>query len=129
LSVEEKPSVPMTAQDRVRKAPLGALLFLLGLFLASGAAASSASDPGEPLARLGTSRQATTTALLQSGNRNSPDDDGLATGDGSSVPPSGPGVVTQLLWARPLAAPAPAPSVALPRRASASYRARAPPAA
>jgi hypothetical protein len=119
----------MTAQDRVRKAPLGALLFLLGLFLSSGAAASSTNDLHEPLARLGSSRQGASTALLQSGNRNSSDDDILGMDGGASVPPSAASVVTQWLWARPLAEASCPRSAALPQAASASYRARAPPAA
>jgi hypothetical protein len=121
--------VPMTAQDRVRRVPLGALLLLLSLFLGSAAAASAGGDLREPLARLGSSRQGTATALLQSGNRNSSDDEALGTGDGCSVPPSGPGVVTRLLWARPLAEPSSGRSFAHARPTYASYRARAPPAA
>jgi len=118
----------MTAQDRVRRVPLGALLFLLSLFLGS-AAASGASDLREPLARLASGRQGTATALLQSGNRNSSDDEALGTGDGASVPPSGPGVVTRLLWTRPLAEPSSGRRFAPARPTYASYRARAPPAA
>jgi hypothetical protein len=120
--------VPMTAQDRVRRVPLGALLFLLSLFLGSAAAASAGSDLREPLARLGSARPAAATALLHSGNRYSPDDEALGTGDGGSVPPCGPGVVTRLLWTRPLAEPSSSRGVARPRATYASYRARAPPA-
>jgi hypothetical protein len=119
--------VPMTAQDRVRRVPLGALLFLLSLFLGSAAAASG-SDLREPLARLGSSRHGPATALLQSGNRNSPDDRALGTGGGCCLPPCGPGVVTQRLSARPLAEPSSGRSVARPRPTYPSYRARAPPA-
>lgn len=121
--------MPMTAQDRVRRVPLGALLFLLSLFLGSAAAASAGSDLHEPLARLGSGRQGAATALLQSGNRNSADDEAFGTGDGCSVPPSGPGIVTRLLWARPVSEPSRNRRVAGPRPAYASYRARAPPAA
>jgi hypothetical protein len=122
--------VPTTAQDRVRRVPLGALLFLLSLFLGSAAAAAPGSDLREPLARFGGGRQGAATALLQSGNRNSPDDEALGTGDGCAVPPGGPGgVVTRLLWTGPLAEPSSGRRVARPRPAYASYRARAPPAA
>jgi hypothetical protein len=120
--------VPMTAQDRVRRVPLGALLFLLSLFLGSAATASGASDLRDPLARLGSARPATATALLQTGNRNNPDDEALGTGDGCSLPPCGPGVVTQLLWTRPLDEPSAGRVFARPRSAYTSYRARAPPA-
>src|SRR4051794_28358778 len=118
----------MTAQDRGRGGPLGALLFLLSLFLGSAATASGASDLLDPLARLGSPRPAPATALLQTGNRNNPDDEALGTGDGCSLPPCGPGVVTRLLWTRPLAQPSTGRQVARPRATYASYRARAPPA-
>lgn len=119
----------MTAQDRGRRVPLGALLFLLSLFLTSGAAASAGNDLREPFARLGPSRQGTAAALLQSGNRNNADDETLGIEGGASVPPCGPGIVTELLWARPLPAVASIGRIALPRPAGGAYRARAPPAA
>ena len=120
--------MPMTAQVRVRRVPIRALLILLGLFLSSGTAASASSELREPLARLGPSRQGPATALLPSGNRDSLEDEALGTGGSSSLPPGGLGVVTRLLWARPLA-DAPLVRFALLQQATnAAYRARAPPA-
>jgi hypothetical protein len=120
--------VPTTAQDRVSRGPFGALLILLSLLLATGAAAASGSDAREPVPGLGPSRHGAATALLASGARNNSDDDGLATGDGPAAPPSGPSLVTELLWARPLADAPSGDRIALPRPTGASYRARAPPA-
>ena len=118
----------MMAQVRVRRVPVRALLILLGLFLSSGAAASAASELREPLARLGPSRQAAATALVPSGSRNSLDDEALGAGGNSSLLPSGPGLVTHVLWARPLAQAPVGRFVRLQQPAKAAYRARAPPA-
>jgi hypothetical protein len=119
--------VPTTAQDRVGRGPFGALLLLLSLLLGSGAAAAG-SDVRGPVARLGPGRHGAATAVLASGTRNDSDDEAPGTGGGSSVPPSAPGLVTQILWARPLADAPCGDEVALPRPTCASYRARAPPA-
>jgi hypothetical protein len=121
--------VPMTAQDRVRRGPFGALLILLSLFLSSGAAAAAGNDLHEPLARLAPSRHGAATAVLPSGTRNPLDDEATDSGGGPAVPASGAGLVTERLWARPLADAPSGDRAALPRPASASYRARAPPAA
>lgn len=118
--------MPTTAQDRVRRGPLAALLILLSLFATSGTAAAG-SDLRTP-ARLGASRHAQATAVLPSGIRNSSDDEPLGGGAGASVPPSAPGIVTERLWTRPRAETLAASSAALPRPPRAAYRARAPPA-
>ena len=120
--------MPMTAQVRVRRVPIRALLILLGLFLSSGAAASAGNELREPLARLGPSRQGAATALVPSGNRDGLDDEALGAGGNSSLPPCGPDVVTRLLWARPLVDAPLGRFVRPPRPGSAAYRARAPPA-
>jgi hypothetical protein len=120
--------VPTTAQDRVSRGPFGALLILLSLLLSTGTAAAGGNDFHGPVPRLGSSRSSAATAVLPPGTRNPLDDEALGTGDGSAVPPSFSGLVTELLWARPLA-DAPSPDRAgLPGPASAPYRARAPPA-
>ena len=119
--------MPTTAQDRVRRGPFGALLILLSLFLSSGGAAAS-SDLHESLARLAPSRHGAATALLPSGTRNPLDDEALGTGGGSAVPASAPGLVTELLWTRPLADRPSGGRIALPPPTNASNRARAPPA-
>ena len=122
--------MPMRAHVGVRRMPLRALLILLGLFLTSGAAASAAgSELREPLARLGPTRQGATTALLPSGNRNSLDDEAVGTGGSSSLPQSGPGVITRLLGSWPLAEASSSRFLGLPQPAKAAYRARAPPSA
>ncbi|HET9639693.1 MAG TPA: hypothetical protein VFP12_10835 [Allosphingosinicella sp.] len=119
--------MPTTAQDRVSRAPLAALLVLLSLFLASGTAATANSDLRAP-ARLGPSRHAAASAIVPSGTRSSLDDEPAGAGPESSVPPSAPGIVTERIGTRPSAGQPSAPSAAIPRPAVASYRARAPPA-
>ena len=119
--------MPSPAQDRDRRGPLAALLILLSLFLTSGTAAAGY-DVQDPASRLGSGRQGTATALLPPGIRNPLDDETSNGESGPTLLPSGPGIVTERLWARPLAG---APSLAfgeVPRPSSASYRARAPPA-
>lgn len=117
--------MPMPAQDRMSRGPFAALLILLSLLLGSASAAAG-SDLRAPGARAGSSRNGAATALLPSGPRNSLDDE--ASGEGASLPPSGPGIVTEILWARPLAEAPSAARSAIPRPAGAPYRARAPPA-
>lgn len=120
--------VPIPAQDRVRRGPLAALLIFLSLFLASGTAAATGGDLRGPASRLGSSRQGAATALLPSGTRNTVEDEASADGPGPAPLPSVPAVVTGPVWARPSADGLSAASVEVPYPASASYRARAPPA-
>jgi hypothetical protein len=117
--------VPTTAQDRVRKGPFAALLILLSLFLSSATAASGADLRG-PSTRFGAGRHNTAAALLPSPARSPLDDE--TPGSGPSLLPSVPGLVTEKLPARPEAEFRPSARSAVPRPASASYRARAPPA-
>lgn len=120
--------MPTTAQDRVRRGPLAALLILLGLFLTSGTAAATSFDLRAPASRLGSSRQGTAAALLPPGARNPLDDETSAGGAGPPLLPSEPGIVTERLPARPRAETPSLAQAAGPRPAAAAYRARAPPA-
>jgi hypothetical protein len=118
--------VPTTAQEKVSRAPLAALLILLSLFLSSGTAAAGA-DFRAP-ARLGPSRHNIAAAVLPSGSRNPLDDELSGAPADANLPPSRPVIVTERLWARPLTESRFAPWAAIPRPAGAAYRARAPPA-
>lgn len=118
--------MPITAQDRVRRGPLAALLILLSLLLAPGTAAAGP-DLRTP-ARLGPSRHGPASAVVPSGIRSSLDDERQGAGVGASVPPTAPGIVTERLPARPLAEGRSAASDPVPQPAVAAYRARAPPA-
>jgi hypothetical protein len=120
--------VPTTAQDRISRGPLGALLILLSLLLTTGAAAAAGNDLREPLARLGPSRSGAATALLPSGTRNPLDDDAIGADGAAAIPPSAPGPVTEVLWTRPGADAPSGGRVSASPPATASYRARAPPA-
>jgi hypothetical protein len=121
--------VPKAAQDRIRRGPFGALLILLSLFLGSATATAGAADFRGSAARLGSARPSLAPVLLPPGTRNLLDDEARGSGHGPSVPPSVPGIVTERLRSRPSAElPSRAWAAAL-RPASASYRARAPPAA
>jgi hypothetical protein len=119
--------VPTSAQDRVRRGPLAALLLLLGLFLAVGSGAAG-DELRAPAARLGSARHSGSAALLPSGLRNPSDDELSGTGADPSFLPSPPGIVTERLAARPGAEPGSQASGAVPRPPGAAYRARAPPA-
>jgi hypothetical protein len=119
--------VPATVHHRVRRGPFGALLILLSLLLSAGTAAAG-SDSRASLARLGQSRHGTAATILPFGTRNSLDDEAPGTGGGSAIPSTGPSLVTQILWTRPLGDAPSSDRAALPRPAGASYRARAPPA-
>ena len=119
--------MPTTAQDRVSRGPLAALLILLSLFLSAGTAAAS-DDIRAPAARLGSSRHGASTALLPPGTRDPLDDELPGAGADPSLLPPAPGIVTERLWARPLAGARPRERGPAPRPPSASYRARAPPA-
>jgi hypothetical protein len=116
------------AQDRVGRGPLAALLILLGLFLSSGNAAAANSDLRAPSARLGSSRHGPSAALVLPGARDSLDDEASGAGDDPSLAPPAPAVVTERLWARPDAGFPSTLRRESPRPATASYRARAPPA-
>ncbi|HEX9948063.1 MAG TPA: hypothetical protein VGA98_11030 [Allosphingosinicella sp.] len=120
--------MPTTAQDRIRGGPFGALLILLSLFLGSATATAAASDFQGPATRLGSSRPNVAPALLPPAARNALDDEAPGSGIGPSLPPAAFGVVTGRLWTRPGAETASVTRSAIPRPASASYRARAPPA-
>lgn len=119
--------MPTTAQDRVSRGPLAALLILLSLLLAAGTAAAS-DDLRAPAARLGSSRHNMATGLLPPGARNPSDDEMSGAGADPSLLSSGPGIVTERLWARPLAEAPSQERGSVPRTPSSSYRARAPPA-
>lgn len=119
--------MPKTAQDRVSRGPLAALLILLSLLLSSGSATAGI-DIRSPAARPGSSRHSPATAVLASGTRNALDDETPGAGAGPSLLPSAPGIVTERLWERPRAEAASGAWAAVPRPASAAYRARAPPA-
>ncbi|MEO7177419.1 MAG: hypothetical protein ABIW83_01105 [Allosphingosinicella sp.] len=121
--------MPTTAQDRVRRGPFAALLILLSLLLSSGIDAAAGNDFRSPLARLAPSRNGAGTAVLLSGTRNPSDDESIGPEGGPFLAPSEPVPVTDLLWARPLADSQRGDRVPGPRPATASYRARAPPAA
>jgi hypothetical protein len=116
----------MPAQDRIRRGPFAALLILLSLVLGSAGAAATGNDVRGHAARPASSRHAA-AALLPSATRNTLDDEAPREGVGS-LPPSAPGIVTETLWARPLAEAPAAAWDEVPEPASASYRARAPPA-
>lgn len=120
--------MPGSAQDRVRRGPLAALLILLSLILSAGPAAATSSDIRSS-ARLGASRPGTSTAILLPGTRNSLEDEAPGSGGGTSVPPPRPAIITEYLWARPAALDATASRFALPPPTSSAYHARAPPAA
>lgn len=120
--------MPKAAQDRIRRGPFGALLILLSLFLGSATATAAAADFRGPAARLGSARPATAPALLPPGTRNLLDDEAPRSGLGPVLPPSRPGILTGRLSTRPSAETASDARAALPRPATASYRARAPPA-
>lgn len=120
--------MPTTAQDRVGRGPLAALLIFLSLFLAAGTAAAAGADPRIPAARPGPSRHGTAAALLPPATRNALDDEAYGAGDGPAVLASAPSIVTERLWARPPAEARSGATPAAPRPAAASYRARAPPA-
>jgi len=120
--------VPTPAQDRIGRGPFAALLILLSLVLSSGAAAAAGGDVRGSAARLSPGRYGVATALLPAGARNPLDDEAPRTGAGASIPPAGPDLVTRRLWARPCAGGLSGDRVELPKRACASYRARAPPA-
>ena len=120
--------MPATVHHRVRRGPFGALLILLSLLLSTGTAAAGGNDIRASLARLGQSRHGAAATILPFGTRNSLDDEAPGTGGGSAVPSTGPSLVTQILWTRPLGDAPSSDRAALPRPAGASYRARAPPA-
>jgi len=119
--------VPTAAQDRGRRGPLAALLILLSLVLGSATAAGGADLRG-PSARLGSSRHVPAAAVLPAGARSAVDEEIAGSAAGSSVPPTAPGIVTERLRARPAAGFRPGAEAAVAGPASASYRARAPPA-
>jgi hypothetical protein len=119
--------VPMTAQDRVRRGPLAALLILLGLFLTSGATFAGY-DLRAPASRLGPSRQGASAALLPPATRNPLDDEASGAGADPALAASEPAIVTERLRARPVAEVPPLARSAVPQPGSAPYRARAPPA-
>ena len=121
--------MPKPAQDRVRRGPFAALLILLGLFLTSGPSAAAGFDLRAPTSRLGSSRPGAAAALLPSGARNPLDDEASGAGAGPTLLPFRPVVVTERLAGRPSAEAGSEASAAAPRPPSASYRARAPPAA
>lgn len=121
--------MPRPAQDRIGRGPFGALLILLSLLVGSGTFAAAGFDLRQSSTRLAPSRQAATAALLPSAIRNSSDEDKSGAGADASLPPSAPGLVTRRLWTRPLDAPSTRDEAVRPRPATASYRARAPPAA
>ena len=120
--------MPATVHDRVRRGPFGALLILLSLLLGAGTAAAAGSDSHFSLARLGQSRHGAAATILPFGTRNPLDDEAPGTDGGSALPSTGPGVVTQFLWTRPLGDAPSADRAPLPQPAAAAYRARAPPA-
>jgi hypothetical protein len=121
--------VPTTAQDRVRRGPFAALLILLSLLLSSGVDSAAGSGLRDPLARLAPSRNGAGTALLLSATRNPLDDETTGPEGGPFLAPSEPIPVTDLLWARPVAGAEARDRLSGPKPATASYRARAPPAA
>ncbi|HEU0098444.1 MAG TPA: hypothetical protein VFQ67_06665 [Allosphingosinicella sp.] len=101
----------------------------MGLLLSTGNASAGGIDLRGPATRLGPSRSGAPTALLPSGTRNPLDDEAVGPDGGPSVPPSAPAIVTEPLWARPLALARPESRAELPTPAPSAYRARAPPAA
>jgi hypothetical protein len=119
--------VPTTAQDRVRRGPLAALLILLGLLLTAGTASAASDDLRAPAARLGSSRNGSSTALLPPGARDPLDELAGAGGDPSLLACT-PGIVTEPLPARPGSEAESGLPGSLPRSPTASYQARAPPA-
>ena len=121
--------MPRTAQDRAGRGPFAALLILLSLVLGSATAAAASADTSGPATRLAPGRQNSAAALLASGTRNPLEDEAKGAGAGPSILPCRPGIVTELLPARPRAGSPSAAPAALPRTANAPYRARAPPAA
>ncbi len=118
--------MPTTAQDRTSRGPFAALLILLSLCLGSAPAAAAGADLRGPTPRLGSGRHAPAAALLPASARSQSDDE--ASGSGPSLLPSLPGIVTEALTALPGAETGPAARVSIPKRSSAFYRARAPPA-
>jgi hypothetical protein len=120
--------VAMTTQDRPVRGPVAALLILLSLVLGSGAAAATAELNGSAT-RLAPERHSSAAALLPAGARDDLEDEADRWGDGPSALPGRARIVTERLGARPRAGFPAAVGAAAPRPPSASYRARAPPAA
>lgn len=119
--------MPTMAHDRVRRGPAAALLILLSLLL-TGISPGVGNEIRERAARFGPSRHGPATAVLQAAARHSPDDESPGAGVGSSLPPSGPAIVTERLRTRPRADNPSGNRLAIPQPANTSYRARAPPA-
>jgi len=120
--------VPDRAQEGVRRGPFAALLLLLGLVLSSGPFAGGVQSIRDPGPRLGSARFGAPTSALRFTGQRVVSDDAAAT-DAPTVLPPAPRIVVEPLTARPLPPVAAESPSELSPVATASYRARAPPAA
>ena len=119
--------MPKPAQDKMTRGPFAALLILFSLLLSSGTAAAASGNPSSA-ARLSAGRQGATAAILQSSVRFTDEEAADGEGDWPPLLPHRPDVLTVRLWLVPAAGASAASTAHLPRTATASYRARAPPA-
>ena len=121
--------MPKTAQDRMQRGPIAALLILFGLFLGSGPATANVAGVAAPAARTVVGRQGLAAALSHPASRSTLHDE---SSDGAGGPPvlaARPDVVTQALSIGQSDRTPAALPVLLPQPGARFYRARAPPAA
>ena len=118
--------VPTRAQMRETRGPLAALLILVGLLFSAGAVSSTGIRDGS--VRLGSARQGSAPSLVRASEAASAADEATPDDVSSFVPPPEPRVVFERLALRPADPLFPQSDAARARPATASYRARAPPA-
>lgn len=111
-----------------RRHPVAALLMILSLMVGSGGAAA-ARQAGDPAARVGRERPGAAAAFAHAPERRLVSDDASEAKPKSSLPPPTPAVVTDLVGTRRGGDASPDTGLRGARQWTASYRARAPPAA
>ena len=126
-------SVPTSARAgdlkmSARRHPVAALLMVLSLLAGSGGAAA-ARQAGDPAARVGRERPGAAAVFARAPERRLVSDDASEAKPKSSLPPPTPAVVTDVVGTRPGADALPDTGLRGARQWTASYRARAPPAA
>jgi hypothetical protein len=119
--------VLIRVEDGDRRAPLAALLFLVGLLLGAGSGTNVEASLRDAGARLAQSSKAP-VHVLPGGRAVLSDDEDPRPELQSSLPPSPPAIVSDLSAATAQQQSA-APSLAPRHAPSSGYRARAPPAA